>query len=169
VIARMHVSPQDAAQLKVGNAANLIIPGAAPVPGKVTQISPALDPAGTTVEVWIQAANPNGRLKPGSSLRVEAIAKTVPNAMVIPYVAVLTSTATGSTTVIVVDSDNKPHKKTVTLGIRDGANVQIVEGLDSGERVVTAGAFELAKLDSDIFDNTKVKIAPPKEEPDEDK
>ncbi len=169
VIARMHVSQQEAAQLKVGNAANLIVPGVAPVPGRVTQISPALDPSSTTVEVWIQASNRDGRLKPGASLRAEAIAKTVPNAMVIPYVAVLTSTATGNTTVIVVDSENKPHRKPVTLGIRDGANVQIVDGLESGERVVTAGAFELAKLDSDVFDKTKVKIAPPKEEPDEEK
>src|SRR5207302_803248 len=77
VIARAHMSPGDAAQLKTGSSANLIIPGLAPIPGKVTQISPALDPASTTVEVWIQAANPQGRLKPGSSLRVEAIAKSI--------------------------------------------------------------------------------------------
>ena len=169
VIARAHLSPHDAAQLKVGDPGNLIVPGVAPVAGKVIQISPALDPTSTTVEVWIQAANPGGRLKPGSSMRVEAIAKTIPNAMVIPYAAVLTSTATGSTTVIVIDTENKPHKKEVTLGIRDGANVQIVDGLESGERVVTDGAFELAKLDPDIFDKTKVKIAPPKEEPDDEK
>ena len=169
VIARAHLSPQDAAQLKVGDAGNLIVPGVAPVAGKVIQISPALDPANTTVEVWIQAANPGGRLKPGSSMRVEAVAKTIPNAMVIPYAAVLTSTSTGSTTVIVVDAENKPHRKEVTLGIRDGANVQIVNGLESGERVVTEGAFELAKLDPEIFEKTKVKIAPPKEEADDEK
>jgi multidrug efflux pump subunit AcrA (membrane-fusion protein) len=169
VIARAHLSPQDAAQLKLGDAGNLIVPRVAPVAGKVIQISPALDPTSTTVEVWIQAANSSGRLKPGSSMRVEAIAKTIPNAMVVPYAAVLTGTSTGSTTVIVIDTENKPHKKEVTLGIRDGANVQIVNGLESGERVVTDGAFELAKLDSEIFDKTKVRIAPPKEEPDEEK
>ena len=167
VIARAHVAPQDAALLKVGNDANLILPGLAPVPGKVTQISPALDATGTTVEVWIQAANSDGRLRPGTSLRVEAIARSVKGAMVIPYAAVVLSTATGSTTVVVVDPENKPHKKIVTLGIRDGENVQIVDGLASGERVVTAGAFELARLDPDIFDKTKVKIAPPKEAPED--
>ncbi len=166
VIARAHVAPQDAAILKVGDAANLILPGVAPVPGKVTQISAALDSTSTTVEVWIQAANSDGRLKPGSSLRVEAIAKSLPSAMVIPYAAVLTG-ETGSTSVIVVDADNTPHKKTITIGIRDGANVQVLDGLQSGERVVTTGAFELGKLDPDVFDKTKVKIAPPKEEPDE--
>jgi multidrug efflux pump subunit AcrA (membrane-fusion protein) len=167
IIAKSHLAPQEAAILKVGDSANLIIPGAAPIPGKVTQISPALDPTSTTVEVWIEALNHDGRLRPGASLRVEAIAKTVPGAMVIPYAAVLTG-STGTTSVIVVDSENKPHKKQVTLGIRDGANVQIVEGLQSGERVVTGGAFSLAKLDPDVFDKTKVKVAPPKEEPDDD-
>src|SRR5262249_18403966 len=120
IIAKTHLSPQDAAILKVGDPANLIVPGQAPVAGKVSQISPPLDASSTTVEVWIQAANPDGRLKPGASMRVEAIAKTVPNANVIPYSAVITG-VTGNTSVIVVDSDNKPHQKLVTLGIRDGA------------------------------------------------
>lgn len=166
IIAKTHMAPQDAAQLKVGDPANLIVPGGAPIPGKVTQVSPALDPAGTTVEVWIRVANPEGKLKPGASMRVEAISKTVPNALVIPYSAVLTSPS-GAPYVIVVDTENTPRKKPVTLGVRDTANVQVIDGVQSGERVVTTGAFELAKLDPDIFDKTKVKIAPPKEEPDE--
>ena len=69
---------------------------------------------------------------------------------------------------MVVDSENKPRRKPVTLGIRDGGNVQVSEGLASGERVVTIGAFELAKLDEEIFAKTKVQIQPPKEEEDED-
>ena len=48
---------------------------ARPIPGKVTQISPALDAASTTVEVWVQAANQDGKLRPGSSHRVEMIAQ----------------------------------------------------------------------------------------------
>jgi RND family efflux transporter MFP subunit len=160
VIARAHLSPTDAALLQVGNTANLIFPGLAPAPGKVTQISPALDPTSTTVEVWIQAANPDGRLKPGSSLRVEAIAQSVSNALVIPYSAVVTNTATGGTSVVVVDAQNKPIKKVVTLGIRDQGNVQVINGLNSGERVVTTGAFQLAQLDPAILDQTKVTITP---------
>jgi multidrug efflux pump subunit AcrA (membrane-fusion protein) len=166
IVARMHLAPQDAAQLKVGDPANLIVPGGAPIPAKVTQISPALDAGGTTVEVWIQAANPDGKLKPGSSMRAEAIAKTVPDALVVPYSSVMRS-ASGAPYVIVVDSENIPRKKPVTLGVRDAANVQVLDGVASGERVITTGAFELAKLDPDEFDKTKVKIAPPKEEPDE--
>ena len=168
VIARAHVSQDDAKHLKVGDAANLVLPDAsALIPGKVSVISPALDPANTTVEVWVQAANPNGRLKPGTSVRAEMIAETVPSALVIPQNAVLTSSS-GNTSVMVVDSENKPRRKPVTLGIRDGGNVQVSEGLASGERVVTIGAFELAKLDEEVFAKTKVQIQPPKEEEDED-
>ena len=168
VIARAHVSQDDAKYLKVGDAANLVLPDAsALIPGKVSVISPALDPANTTVEVWVQAANPNGRLKPGTSMRAEMIAQTVPSALVIPQAAVLTSSS-GNTSVMVVDSENKPRRKPVTLGIRDGGNVQVSEGLASGERVVTIGAFELAKLDEEVFAKTKVQIQPPKEEEDED-
>ena len=160
VIARAHLSPADAALLHIGNSANVIFPGLATAPGKVTQISFALDPTSTTVEVWIQAANPDGRLKPGSSVRVEAIARSVPNALVIPYAAVVTNTATGSTSVVVVDSQNKPTKKVVNLGIRDQGNVEVVDGLSSGERVVTTAAFQLVQLDPAVFDQTKVTITP---------
>ena len=70
---------------------------------------------------------------------------------------------------MVVDSENKPHKKSVTLGIGDNGNVQVTEGLESGERVVTIGAFELAKLEEDVLEKTKVQIQPPKEEDEDEK
>jgi RND family efflux transporter MFP subunit len=168
IVARAHVSPDDARLLKVGDPANFILlDGSAPLAGKVILVSPALDPSGTTVEVRAQAPNTGGKLKPGISMRVEMIAKTEPNALVIPQAAVLTS-ASGNTSVVVVDSENKPKKKSVMLGIRDGVNVQVTEGLQSGERVVTVGAYELAKLDPDVLQKTKVQIQPPKEEEDED-
>ena len=168
VIARAHVSQRDAVQLKAGNAANIFpLDGSAPVAGKVTVVSPALDPANTTVEVWIQAPNAGGVLKPGTSLRVEVVAKMAANALVIPEEAVLTRPS-GSTSVIVVDSENKPEKKSVTLGIHDAGMVQVVSGLMSGDRVVTAGVFELDKLDEEVLAKTKLQIAPPKEDEEEE-
>jgi multidrug efflux pump subunit AcrA (membrane-fusion protein) len=164
IVARAHIAQDDAKQLKVGDPANFVLlDGGAPIAGKVTLVSPALDPSGTTVEVRAQAPNMGNRLTPGTSARVEMIAKTEPNALVIPQAAVLTS-ASGKTSVMVIDSENKPHKKSVTLGIRDAGNVQVTEGLNSGERVVTVGAYELAKLEEEVLGKTKVQIQPPKEE-----
>ena len=44
----------------------------------------------------------------------------------------------------------------------------MTDGLESGQRVVTTGAFELAKLDPDVLEKTKVQIQPPKEEEEDD-
>ncbi len=163
VVARTHVSPSEAAELKVRDEAALIGPDGAPIPGIVTQISPALDPANTTVEVRVQADNPDGQLRPGTSLRVEMIARTASNALVIPQAAVLTSPS-GATFAIVIDNDNKPHRRKIALGIRDSGKAQVTDGLESGQRVATTGAFELFKLEPDVLSKTKVQIAPTKEE-----
>jgi len=163
VIARTHVSQSDAAELAVGNDANLIGPGGAPIAAKVTQISPALDATNTTVEVWVEAENRDGSLRPGTTLRVEMIAKKLSNVLVIPQTAVLTS-ASGATYAMVIDKDNKPHRRKIAVGVRDGGKAQVTDGLDSGQRVATVGAFELFKLEDEVLAKTKVQIAPAKEE-----
>jgi len=163
VIARTHVSQAEASELKVGDEANIIGPGGAPYSGKVTQISPALDAANTTVEVWVQADNPDGVFRPGTSTKVEMIAKTVANALVIPEKAVMTSPQ-GATFVIVIDQENRPHRRKVAIGIRDSGKAQVTDGLDSGQRVATTGAFELFKLEPEVLSKVKVQIAPAKED-----
>jgi HlyD family secretion protein len=147
IVARAHVAQVDAAHLKAGDEASISIPGQGPpLKAKVTLVSPALDPSSTTVEVWVQAPNPKGGVKSGISASVTMIAETVPHAIVAPAAALLTATD-GVTSVIVLDTDNKPHKQKVKVGIRDGGDVQIADGLKGGERVVTVGAFELDKMD----------------------
>jgi multidrug efflux pump subunit AcrA (membrane-fusion protein) len=126
-------------------------------------VSPALDAANSTVEVWVEADNQNGALRPGTSLKVEMIARTVDNALVVPQAAILTS-AGGDTFAILIDKDNTPHRRKVAVGIRDGGKAQITDGLEGGQRVATTGAFELFKLDTDVLKKTKVKISPAKEE-----
>ena len=161
VVARAHIDQQQAAALKVGDTASISAPGIADdVPGKVTMVSPALDPGSTTVEVWVEAANPHERIRPGVSAQVTIIGETVPKALVIPSVAVLTAPDGGSS-VMVVDAQNKPHPKSVKIGIRDGDNAQVTEGLQVGERVVTVGAYELSKEDPDVLEKTKVQIETP--------
>jgi HlyD family secretion protein len=167
VIARAHVSQQEAALIKVGNPAAISAPGlGAPVKGKVTLVSPALDPNSTTVEIWVQAPNLKGQLKPGGGASVTMVAETVPHAIVIPTAALLTA-SDGQTSVIALDTDNKPHKQKVKVGIRNADEAQITDGLKGGERVVTVGAFELANEDDDVLAKTSVQVQAPKM-PDED-
>src|SRR5215469_629976 len=85
VIAKAHIPQSDAALLKLGDPATLTVRGEEDaVKGKVTVISPALDPNSTTVEVWVQAANSKQRLRPGTSVHLSMLAKTLKDALVVP-------------------------------------------------------------------------------------
>jgi len=168
VIARTHVSQTDAQEIAVGHDASIIGLNGVPIPAKVTLVSPALDASNTTVEIWLEADNRDGKLRAGASARVEIVARTVPNALIIPQQAVMTSPQ-GATFAILIDKDNKPHMRKIAVGIKDAGKAQVTDGLGSGDRVATTGAYELFKLDPEVLEKTKVQIAPAKEveEPEE--
>ena len=153
VVVRLHVPQQQAEQLKMGQAASLRVPGVqTSVPAKVTVLSPALDPNSTTVEVWVEADNPRGELKPGTTVDVSITARTIPNALAIPASAVLTE-SDGQTSVMVVKADSRAYSQKVKTGIQQGAMIQIVGGLQSGQQVIVSGQYGLP-------DKTKVKAKP---------
>src|SRR5215469_5994592 len=151
VIAKAHIPQDDAAALKVGDQGTMTVPGIdKPIEGRLTIVSPALDPSSTTVEVWFEAKNPKHELKPGTSVQVSITAQTVKEALVVPVNSVLTA-PDGSTTVMLAGSDGLAHQQAVKLGIRNGDDVQVVDGVKEGDRVVSTGAYGLP-------DKTKIKI-----------
>jgi len=150
VVARAHIPQNDASVLKPGDAATITAPGDIRVSGKVTLISPALDPNSTTVEVWIEAANPDDRLRPGTTVSVQMVARTIDDAIFVPAPALL-KTPEGESTVMMV-SNGRAHQVPVETGIRQGDHVQITKGLSGGETVIVSGSYGLP-------DNTRVKIA----------
>src|SRR5260221_10535272 len=78
LIAKAHVPQSEAALLRVGNSAELKIPGLdEPIKGRVSLVSPALDPGSTTIEVWVEATKPDPALKPGMSVQLSMTAKTL--------------------------------------------------------------------------------------------
>jgi multidrug efflux pump subunit AcrA (membrane-fusion protein) len=151
VVARAHIPQQSAALLKVGDKAEVAVAGIdKPFQAKVAVVSPALDPNSTTVEVWAQAKNPGAQLKPGTSVQVSMVARSVPDALTIPAAALLTDQ--GVTSVMVAGADGHAHKKPVKVGIRDDDRVQVVEGLQLEDKVVASGSYGLP-------DNTKITTA----------
>jgi HlyD family secretion protein len=162
IVARVHIAQDQAARLRVGDAATIAAAGLDdPLKARVTLVSPALDPNSTTVEVWVSAANPGEKLKPGASAHVAIVAQTLAHAIVIPAAALLTATD-GSTSVIVLDDKNKPSKQDVKVGVKNGDDAQITDGLKAGQRVVTTGAFELSNEDPDVLAKTTITVAAPK-------
>ena len=78
-------------------------------------------------------------------------ARSVPDALAIPAASLLTA-QDGSTSVMVAGTDGKAHQQPVKTGIREGDRVQIIEGLQAGERIVGSGAYGLP-------DNSKITEA----------
>jgi RND family efflux transporter MFP subunit len=152
VIARAHLPQDQAARLKAGDRATISAGEETDSPARVTLVSPALDPGSTTVEVWIEAGNKSGSLRPGSTVHARVTARKIENAITVPAAA-LVKTPEGTTAVMVVGKDGRAHETEVETGARNGDIVQITKSLDAGQIVVTTGAYGLP-------DNTQVKTAP---------
>jgi RND family efflux transporter MFP subunit len=154
IIAKTHVPQTEAASLKVGNAAELIVPGMDdPVSARVTLVSPALDPGSTTIEVWVEARKPDPALRPGMTVGTSMTAKTAKDAIVVPGAAVFKSTE-GDEYVLLAGSDQKAHQKKVQVGIRSKDAAQIVSGINPGDPVITAGGYA-------VPDGTAIKVEQP--------
>ncbi|MFI5092830.1 MAG: efflux RND transporter periplasmic adaptor subunit [Candidatus Acidiferrum sp.] len=157
LIAKSHIPQSEAATLKAGNPAELKVAGLdAPVKGRITLVSPALDAGSTTIEVWVEAAKPDPALKPGMTVEVSMTGKTVKDAIIVPVSAIFKNPEGGTDYVVLAGSDQKAHWKTVQIGVRHGDDVQIISGINAGDPVITSGGYALP-------DETKIKIeaAPP--------
>jgi HlyD family secretion protein len=156
VVARVNMAQDQARNVKVGNEATITpADGGELLTGRVTIVSPASDPNSTTVQVWVQADNPDERLHAGQPVHVSIVAATLDGATLIPAPAVLPN-AEGETIVLIVDDQNVAHEKVVQIGVREPEMVQIVAGVEVGQRVVTQGGLGLE-------DKTKVRVMKPGE------
>ena len=154
LIAKAHIAQSEAAVLKVGNPAELKIPALeGPVKGRVSLVSPALDPGSTTIEVWVEASKPDPALKPGMTVQLSMTAKTVKDALVVPTPAIYKNPE-GTDYVLLVGSDGHARLKTVQVGVRNSEFTQIVSGVAAGDPVISSGGYGLP-------DNTQVKIETP--------
>ncbi len=152
LIAKAHIAAAQAALLKVGDPAQIKLAGNdLAVEGRVTLVSPALDPGSTTIEIWVEASKPDSAIRPGMTVTVSMTARTVNDAIVVPAAA-LQKNADDVQYVLVAGADGGAHARNVDTGIRTTDEVQIVSGLNAGDAVITAGGYGLP-------DGTAVKIA----------
>jgi HlyD family secretion protein len=154
LIAKAHIPQSVATTLKVGNAADLIVTGLDDaVKGRVSLVSPALDPGSTTIEVWVEARKPDPALRPGMTVQISVVAKTAKDAIVVPTAAVFKN-AEGADYVLVAGADDKAHQKPVRTGIRSTELTQVISGISAGDPVITAGGYA-------VPDGTQIKIEQP--------
>lgn len=105
--------------------------------GELYFIAPQVDPTTRTALVKARIPNATRRLKPGMFANLDLTLKLKDNAVVIPEDAVM---ASGDRTLVyVVGADDTAQIRPVKLGIRMAGSVEVVSGLQGGERVVAEG------------------------------
>jgi membrane fusion protein (multidrug efflux system) len=113
-----------------------------PFRAKVDAIDPQVDSAGRSALLRGRIDNPEGKLKPGMFARVKLILAEREKALVVPEEAIVPQ---GEKITVWKVVDGKAIRTEVRTGARRDAKVEIVEGLQLGDTVVTAGQLRLSR------------------------
>jgi RND family efflux transporter MFP subunit len=138
------VSETDYSKVKKGDSVEVTadaIPGKV-FYGKVNRIYPTVDPATRTFTVEVKIDNTYKTLRPGMFARA-TINFGSNNNVVIPDVAVVKQQGSGERFVYVLNADNTVTYKKVVLGRRMGAEYEVLEGLEDGDKIVVGGQIRL--------------------------
>jgi len=108
-----------------------------PQKGRPIFVDRAIDQKTGTIQVRSEFPNPQRVLRPGQFGRVRAVTEEVPDAILVPQVAV--QELQGAKTVMVVGTDNKVAMRTVTLREPYQDFYIVSAGLKPGERVIVEG------------------------------
>ena len=136
------VREADAAAVAIGAIATIespAFPGRS-ISGRVEYVYPTLEAQARALRVRVPVPNPGGTLRPGTyvSVRLSVPGRT---AMSIPTHAVVN---TGQRSVVFVDFGNgRIVPRQVVVGAASDEYVEILSGLESGQRVVTSAQFLL--------------------------
>ena len=110
--------------------------------GKISRIYPTIDPATRTFTVEVVVQNNYRTLRPGMFVRATVNFGTNNN-VVIPDVAVVKQQGSGERFVYVLNQDGTVTYQKVVLGVRMGAEYEVLEGLEDGATIVIGGQIRL--------------------------
>lgn len=132
--------------------------------GRITAINPEIDPSTRTIRVQGTLENREETLRAGMYVGVEVVLPTRTEVLAIPATSVLHAPYGDSVFVVEEQKDEKSGKvqqvlrqQFVRVGETRGDFVQVVDGLKSGQQVVTSGVFKLRPGMPVVIDN---KLAP---------
>jgi membrane fusion protein (multidrug efflux system) len=108
--------------------------------GEVYALDPRVDSAGRSVAVRARVPNSDRVLRPGLFARVNLAIESRKNALIVPEQAIVPR---GDERFVFKVVDGKAVMTKVILGQRRGGRVEIVEGLEAGDVVVTAGQIKI--------------------------
>ncbi len=120
-----------------------------PFRGQVATVDPVVDPNTRAAMVRARLPNPDRKLRPGMLLTVGI--ETAPRlSLSVPELAVIGEG--DSRFVYLVGADGTAKRQQVRTGLRQGGRIEILDGLQPGQQVVTEGVVKVA-------DGMKVRLA----------
>jgi len=146
--------PEDVSRhVQIGQSATSVfdaLPGQKFV-GRITSFNPSADPASRQFTMRVTLANAQNLVKPGMFGRTTFETERIRGAVVVPREAV--KGGKKGQIVTVIDPDSTAHDRPVQVGAQDEQGIQILNGVQAGEQVVTLTL-------NPIKDGKKVKIVP---------
>lgn len=131
--------------------------------GRIIAIEPRIDPSSRLVSVRAEVDNPEGKLFPGQFLRVRIALPVEEGVIALPQTAV-SSTLYGDSIYVVQPGEAEGElvvdQVFVTLGRRSGARIEVVEGIEAGQQVVTSGQNRLTDGAKVVIDTSVTLNAP---------
>ena len=129
----------DAKHIRQGMLARISLPRQnEKIEARVSDVLPEFDPRTRTLKVRLEMDNPNHVFRPEMFVDVEFLI-TLPLAVTVPADAVLDSGLRKIVFIALEDGYFEPRE--VVTGWRFGDRVEIVKGLDPGEKIVVSGNF----------------------------
>ncbi len=108
--------------------------------GVVDFVSYKADPATKTFKVRVLVDNSDGKIRPGMIARLAFIRQVIPNALVAPLFALVDK---GGERILFLEKDGVAQSRTVSLGVIDNDRIQILKGLNPGDRLIVKGQTQV--------------------------
>jgi membrane fusion protein (multidrug efflux system) len=138
LVAYVHVPEKEFRKIAPGQNAEVVVDalGGERFVGTISRISPTVDPQTGTFRARVEVPDTSRRLKPGMFARVNIVYERRQDALQLPRSAILD--ADGAQSVFVV-ADGKAEQRTIRTGLSNGGWIEVLEGLQGTEQVVTVG------------------------------
>ncbi|WP_036552610.1 efflux RND transporter periplasmic adaptor subunit [Neptunomonas japonica] len=130
-------------QIKTGQTVSLNVAAypQAKFSGEIYAISPVADVRSHNIKIKAIVNNESGQLRPGLFSKISVLLSADNNALLVPEEAIIPNN--GAFLVMRMDKNNSVAMVPVTLGLRQGDQVQILNGLNADDVIVTAGHLKL--------------------------
>jgi RND family efflux transporter MFP subunit len=145
---RLAVPERAAAGLRNGLPVRVRVEGVTEVhDGRVARIGAAIDEANRTLPVEAVVANPAGVIRPGQFATADIVLSEGERALMLPADAVINFAGVQR---VIIARDGKAHEQRIRTGRRQDEEIEIVEGVRSGDVVV--------RMPGDLADGMPIQV-----------